>query len=165
MSYPHTHQQNRMTEKKHRHIFETRLALAQSSMTVRMWDEAFLTACYLTNHLPSRVINNKTPLPCLFKTPTNYYKLKKLAALANQTSEHTIHASLCFGLNNASSLGTIIYTRGISVFTRRWGEYISLEMLSSMRLFLPFPSNLTIAHSTILTISHPLFFPLSQLNL
>jgi histone deacetylase 1/2 len=46
VSCPHTSQQNGITERKHRDIVETGLALlAHSSLPVRYWDEAFLTAC------------------------------------------------------------------------------------------------------------------------
>ena len=70
---PHTHQQNGAIERKHRHIIEIGLALlAQSSIPVRFWDEAFLAACYLINQLPSKVIENCTPLERLLKIPPNY---------------------------------------------------------------------------------------------
>jgi hypothetical protein len=71
ISCPHTQQQNGIAERKHKH--ETSLALlAQSSVPLCFWDEAFLTACYLINRLPSRVIDNNTPLARLLKTQPNY---------------------------------------------------------------------------------------------
>lgn len=77
MSCPHTHQQNGSAERKHRHIVETGLALlAHASVPLKFWDEAFLTATYLVNHLPSLVIDNATPLECLFKTKPNYSIIK-----------------------------------------------------------------------------------------
>lgn len=69
MSCPHTHQQNGIAERKHWHIVETGLAiLAQSSLPIRFWDEAFLTVTFLINWLPSRVLDNTTPLDRLLKT-------------------------------------------------------------------------------------------------
>jgi hypothetical protein len=45
VSCPHTHQQNGLAERKHRHIVETGLALlAQAHLPLRFWDEAFNTA-------------------------------------------------------------------------------------------------------------------------
>lgn len=77
VSCPHTHQQNGFAERKHRHIVETGLALlAHASIPMKFWDDAFLTATYLINHLPTRVIDNQTPLEHLFKTPPNYFLLK-----------------------------------------------------------------------------------------
>jgi histone deacetylase 1/2 len=62
VSCPHAHQQNGATERKHRHIVEVGLALlAHAHMPLKFWDEAFLTATYLINMLPSKVINNDTP--------------------------------------------------------------------------------------------------------
>jgi histone deacetylase 1/2 len=51
------HQQNGPAERKHRHIVEVGLSLlAYASMPLKYWDEAFLTAVYLINRLPSKVI-------------------------------------------------------------------------------------------------------------
>jgi histone deacetylase 1/2 len=45
VSCPHTSQQNGVVERKHRHLVETGLALlAHSSLPLRFWDEAFMTA-------------------------------------------------------------------------------------------------------------------------
>jgi histone deacetylase 1/2 len=79
ISCPHTHQQNGSVERKHRHIVETGLALlANSSMPVKFWDDAFYTAVYLINRLPTRVIDNATPLERLLgdKAKPNYHLLK-----------------------------------------------------------------------------------------
>jgi hypothetical protein len=44
--------------------------LAHADMPLKFWDEAFLTAVFLINRLPSRVIENDTPYQRLFgKTP------------------------------------------------------------------------------------------------
>jgi histone deacetylase 1/2 len=77
VSCPHAHQQNGDAERKHRHIIEVGLALlAHSSMPLKFWDEAFLTATYLINMLPSKVINNDTPLQLLYGTKPNYESLR-----------------------------------------------------------------------------------------
>ena len=63
VSCPHAHQQNGSAERKHCHIVEVGLSLlAQASMTLKFWDEAFLAATYLINRVPSKVINHETPL-------------------------------------------------------------------------------------------------------
>jgi transposase InsO family protein len=73
VSCPHTHQQNGSAERKHRHIVKTGLALlAHAAMPIKFWDEAFLTATYLINRLPTRVIDNKCPLERLLNSPPNY---------------------------------------------------------------------------------------------
>jgi histone deacetylase 1/2 len=79
ISCPHIHQQNGSAERKHRYIIETSLyLLAHASMPVKYWDEAFQTAVYLINRLPTRVIDNATPLERLLgsKAKPNYDLLK-----------------------------------------------------------------------------------------
>src|SRR4051812_37857986 len=77
VSCPHAHQQNGSAERKHRHIVEVGLSLLDhASMPLKYWDEAFITATYLINRLPSRVIGNTTPLERLFHQKPDYNALK-----------------------------------------------------------------------------------------
>jgi hypothetical protein len=74
---PHTHQQNGSAERKHRHIVETGLALlAHAFVPLKFWDEAFLTATYLINRMPTRVIDNTSPIERLFHKTLDYSSLK-----------------------------------------------------------------------------------------
>ena len=73
MSCPHTHQQNGTAERKHRHIVETGLTLlAHASVPLCYWNDAFATACFLINRLPSRTIDMKTPLERLLNETPDY---------------------------------------------------------------------------------------------
>lgn len=77
VSCPHAHQQNGSAERKHRHIVEVGLALlAQVSMPLKFWDEAFLVATYIINRVPSKVINYTTPLERLFGQKPDYSFLR-----------------------------------------------------------------------------------------
>lgn len=77
MSCPHAHQQNGVAERKHRHIVEVGLALlAHASMHLKFWDEAFLTATYLINILPSKVIDFEIPSTRLFHDAPDYNNLR-----------------------------------------------------------------------------------------
>jgi hypothetical protein len=77
LSYPHTHQQNGAVERKHRHIVETGLALLyHANISLRFWDDAFQTACYLINRLPTTLLKNKSPFETLFNSSPNYSLLK-----------------------------------------------------------------------------------------
>jgi hypothetical protein len=54
VSCPHTHQQNGVAEREHRHIVEFGLSLlSHASMPQKFWDESYHTAVFLINHLPS----------------------------------------------------------------------------------------------------------------
>ena len=68
MSPAHTHiSKTDLQEHKHRHIVEVGLALlAQASMPLKFWDEAFVTATYLINRTPTRLLQNSTPLERLY---------------------------------------------------------------------------------------------------
>jgi histone deacetylase 1/2 len=46
--------------------------LANSSKPLKYWDQAFLTATYLINLLPSKVINYETPIERLFHEKPDY---------------------------------------------------------------------------------------------
>jgi histone deacetylase 1/2 len=77
VSCPHTHQQNGTAERKHRHIVETGLTLlAHASLPLHYWSDAFATACFLINRLPSRTIEMKTPLERLLRETPDYTFLK-----------------------------------------------------------------------------------------
>ena len=45
-------------------------------MPLKFWDEAFLAATYLINRIPSKVINNSTPLELLFGQKPDYSFLR-----------------------------------------------------------------------------------------
>jgi histone deacetylase 1/2 len=77
VSCPYVHQQNGPAEHKHRHIEEVGLSLLEyASMTLKYWDEALLTAVYLINCLPSKVIQSQTPMERLFDNSHDYYLLR-----------------------------------------------------------------------------------------
>jgi histone deacetylase 1/2 len=73
VSCPHTHQQNGSSERKHHHIVETCLTLlAHASVPFRYLCDAFITACFHINRMPTRVINMQTPLERLLGEVPDY---------------------------------------------------------------------------------------------
>ena len=76
-SCPHAPEQNGVLERKHRHVVETGLALLyHASVPLCFWDDAFQTACYLINHLPTPILQNQSPFTKLFKISPDYSLLK-----------------------------------------------------------------------------------------
>lgn len=62
MSCPYTPQQNGIAERKRRHITETGLAMMFHARVPRfLWTEAFHTAVYIINRLPTEVLASSTP--------------------------------------------------------------------------------------------------------
>jgi hypothetical protein len=50
--------------------------LAHASMPLKFWDEAFISAAYLINRLPSLVIDHATPLEHVFHQSLDYSSLR-----------------------------------------------------------------------------------------
>lgn len=78
MSCPHTPQQNGVAERKHRHVTELGLSLMfQSKVPQQLWVDAFLTAVYLLNLLPtSNLPRNISPYEALVGTQPVYTSLR-----------------------------------------------------------------------------------------
>jgi hypothetical protein len=93
VSCPHTHQQNGSAERKHRHIVEVGLSLmAQASIPLKFWDQAFLAATYLINRIPSRVIKNMTPLNKLFQQQVDYNSLHTFGCCWGEGKDATLRS-------------------------------------------------------------------------
>lgn len=76
MSCPHTHQQNGSVERKHRHIVEVGLTLLTHASKPLKFDEAFITVVFLINRLPTKVLQNDTPIHRLFGETPDYTFLR-----------------------------------------------------------------------------------------
>lgn len=64
---PYIHTQNGKVERKHQHIVDVGLTLlAQASLPLEFWWEAFHTAVYLINRLPTPVLSLQSPYSVLF---------------------------------------------------------------------------------------------------
>jgi len=54
-SCAYTPQQNRVAERKNRHLFETtHTLLIHGEVPQKFWDDVILSACYLVNHMTSK---------------------------------------------------------------------------------------------------------------
>ena len=61
-----TPQQNGIAERKNRDLLEkTRAMMFYANVPKRFWSQAVLTATYIINRLPSRILNSKSPLEVL----------------------------------------------------------------------------------------------------
>lgn len=69
---PGTSEQNGLAERKNRHLLEvTRCLMMEMNVPKFLWTEAVMTAAYLINRMPSRMLDYKTPIECL-KGETSY---------------------------------------------------------------------------------------------
>ncbi|KAG7533197.1 Integrase catalytic core [Arabidopsis thaliana x Arabidopsis arenosa] len=68
-SCPYTPQQNGVSERKNRHLMETaRSIMFHTNVPKRFWSDAVMTACYLINRTPTRILQDKSPFEVLTKT-------------------------------------------------------------------------------------------------
>ncbi|KAE8649813.1 hypothetical protein Csa_012717 [Cucumis sativus] len=76
-SCPHTSQQNRRVERKHRHILDSvRAQLLSAAYPKKFWGEVALTSVYIFNRLSSKVTHNVSPFERLYGTSPSYFNLK-----------------------------------------------------------------------------------------
>lgn len=74
---PHTSEQNGLVERRHRLIVEMGLTLlAQASLPIFYWADAFCTSVFLINRLSSSILGGSTPFEKLYGTKPDYSILK-----------------------------------------------------------------------------------------
>lgn len=79
---PHTPEHNGLSERRHRHIVETGLALlTHAKIPTSYWTYAFAAAVYLINRMPTQVLSMDSPHVRLFGVTPNYSKLRVFGCL------------------------------------------------------------------------------------
>jgi histone deacetylase 1/2 len=131
VSCPHAHQQNGSAERKHRHIVEVGLALlANASMPLKFWDEAFLTATYLINMLPSKVINHETPIERLLHKTPDYASLRTFGCACWPNLRPFNKRKLAFRSTQCAFLGYSPMHKGVKCLDIKTCQvYISRDVL------------------------------------
>ncbi|RVW27169.1 Retrovirus-related Pol polyprotein from transposon RE1 [Vitis vinifera] len=82
LACPYTPSQNGIAERKHRHVTETGLTLMfHACVSFSLWVEAFSTAVFLINRLPSPSLAGKTPYELLFGKQPDYSMLRTFGCL------------------------------------------------------------------------------------
>jgi histone deacetylase 1/2 len=141
VSCPHAHQQNGSVERKHHHIVEVGLALlAHASMPLNFSDEAFLTATYLINLVPSKVINNTTPVERLLETVPDYKSLRVFGCACWSNLRPYSSRKLAFRSKQCGFIGYSPRHKGVKCLDISIGRiYISRDVVFDENIF-PFAS-------------------------
>jgi hypothetical protein len=141
VSCPQAPQQNGSAEHKHRHIVEIGLTLlAHASMPLKFWDEAFLTAVFLINRLPSWVVNNDTPFFRLFGQQPDYISLRTFSCACWPNLRPYIDRKLEFQSKQCVFLGYSNQYKGFKCLDPKAGRiYISRDVIFYEQVF-PFAS-------------------------
>ena len=138
---PHAHQQNGSAERKHRHIVEVGLALlAHAHMPLKFWDEAFLTATYLINIVPRKVINKTTPAERLLGVTPDYKSLRVFGCACWPNLRPYNSRKLAFRSKQCVFLGYSPRHKGVKCLDVSTGRvYISRDVVFDENVF-PFAS-------------------------
>ncbi|GJU90139.1 retrovirus-related pol polyprotein from transposon TNT 1-94 [Tanacetum coccineum] len=82
LSCPYTPQQNGRAERKHRHLVETGLAmLFHAHVPASYWVDAFSSATYIINRLPTKLLGNHSPFELLYSRLPNYTNFRAFGCL------------------------------------------------------------------------------------
>ncbi|CAN7059401.1 unnamed protein product [Brassica oleracea var. botrytis] len=81
-SCPYTPQQNGVAERKNRHLMGVaRSMMFQTNVPKRFWSDAVMTACYLINRTPTRILGDLTPYEVLNKRKPSINHLRVFGCL------------------------------------------------------------------------------------
>jgi len=154
---PHTHHQNGVIERKHRHIVEIGLTLlSQSSLPLKFWDHAFHTAVYLINRLPTSVVPHSVPYSLIFHKDPNYHFLRVFGCACYPHTRPYNHHKLAFCSTSCTFLGYSSCHKGYKCLDSHGRLFISKDVIFDEHTF-PFScTSPTLPSSTLQFRPHPL---------
>ena len=110
--------------------------LVHSSLPLRFWDEAFLTACYLINRMPTPVINNATPVFRLLNMLPEYSFLRTFGCACWPSLRKYNSRKLEFRSRMCVFLGYSPMHKGYKCLDRSTGRiYISRDVVFDETVF------------------------------
>jgi hypothetical protein len=105
-------------------------------MSLKFWDEAFLTATYLINMLPSPVLKNDTPVHRLLGTQPNYSSLRVFGCACWPNLRPYNKCKLAFRSKQCVFLGYSPRQKGVKCLDVATGRvYISRDVVFDEAMF------------------------------
>ena len=99
-------------------------------MSLKFWDEAFLTAVHIINMLPSRVINNETPMERLLHVKPDYTSLRVFGCACWPNLRPYNNRKLMFRSKQCAFLGYSAQHKGVKCLDISTGRvYISRDVV------------------------------------
>ncbi|XP_019261720.1 PREDICTED: uncharacterized protein LOC109239589 [Nicotiana attenuata] len=144
-SCPHTPQQNGVVERKHRTLLKaSRALLFQSKVPIRLWGDCLLTATYIINRLPSRLLQNKSPYELLFGKTPSYSHLRTFGRLCFATVPIPQRDKLKPRVIPCVFLGYPFAKKGYKLYNLQSKQYfVSRDVIFHKQLF-PFSSDFSL---------------------
>ncbi|KAL9224910.1 hypothetical protein vseg_000891 [Gypsophila vaccaria] len=136
-----TPQQNARVERKHRHILNVGRALRfQGGLPIDFWGECVLTAAYLINRTPTRILEGKTPFELLFGRKADLSLLRVFGCLAyakvlNPSDKFASRSRRCI------FVGYPFGKKGWNLFDLETGEYFQSRDVSFIETDFPLSEN------------------------
>uniref|UniRef100_A0A803PEU8 Integrase catalytic domain-containing protein n=1 Tax=Cannabis sativa TaxID=3483 RepID=A0A803PEU8_CANSA len=174
VSYPHTHEQNGVMERKHMHIVESGLTLiAQASTPLKFWDEAYMSSVFLIYRMPPPLLNNFYPLKVLFNVKPDYSSLKVFDCLCYSNLRPYNKVKLQYRSQPCTFMRYSLAHKGYKCLSNYGRVYISKDVLFDELVFSLsitihtksyFQFKLTIAYICYSQKDIPILFSLPSFN-
>ncbi|KAI5343890.1 hypothetical protein L3X38_011766 [Prunus dulcis] len=136
----HTHQQNGLAQRKHRHIADMgRTLLHTAHMPHNLWVEAFCMAVSLINRLPTPVLKGVSLYKLLFGISPDYVFLRVLAVFVTLTLEImslTNYNLVLFSVFLLATVIAIMVTAAFILLQSPWAFFLA-HQLSPFLLSIP----------------------------
>ncbi|PON44292.1 hypothetical protein PanWU01x14_267950 [Parasponia andersonii] len=104
-------------------------------MPLSYWDEAFRTAIYLANRLPTHLLARKFPLEVLFRVKPNYSVTRTFGCACYPNSRPYNAHKLDFRSTQRTFLGYSLNHKGFKCLASNGHVYISRDVIFDEHLF------------------------------
>lgn len=135
---PHTHHQNGVVERKHRHSGHWPYPIEQASLPLTYWDFPFSTTVFLINRLPTSSIYLQVPYTLLFNQQPNYKFLKVFRCACFPLLNIIMPTSLILGIKKSLFLGYSTSHKGSRCLSPSGKLYIFKDVFFNEARF-PYP--------------------------